>query len=360
MHVFQWPILFSVYLASVDVKGPLGLTLTVAFVAPLQGFTNFLVFVRPRLMKRWSDRYGSGNSSTGAWSAFALLKSAIGRRFASTMADESESKHQNEILHSSMDPSAALAQERRGVSNQEESSDSPLQLATVQEEILVPAVQSHSSASFCDESSDLELEVAVAEVESFGMRVSNDPDHLCGDTGGDSSIQESGEEVKDELQVGPAQEVGKHALASHHEVDQAELLGDRQATGNGTNSFSDEVEQADVLEGPQDTGSIASVNDELDHVSFMENNAETDNSALMINEEDQAVSLEEDTQEIGSSSSLSHVEVDQGVSLEETISSWASRRNEFKEAEQALPLYPMRVDSDQGNWSKYLVGNSTA
>lgn len=33
----SWPILFSVYLKSIDVGGPIGLTLTVAFVAPLQG-----------------------------------------------------------------------------------------------------------------------------------------------------------------------------------------------------------------------------------------------------------------------------------------------------------------------------------
>ena len=45
----SWPILFSVYLASVDVKGPFGLTLTVAFVAPLQGFNNFLVYLRPKV-----------------------------------------------------------------------------------------------------------------------------------------------------------------------------------------------------------------------------------------------------------------------------------------------------------------------
>lgn len=38
-----WPILFAVYLASVDIGGPYGLTMTIAFVVPLQGFNNFLV-----------------------------------------------------------------------------------------------------------------------------------------------------------------------------------------------------------------------------------------------------------------------------------------------------------------------------
>jgi hypothetical protein len=37
-----WPPMFAVYLASVDATGPLGLTLLIAFVAPLQGFLNFL------------------------------------------------------------------------------------------------------------------------------------------------------------------------------------------------------------------------------------------------------------------------------------------------------------------------------
>lgn len=45
-----WPILFSVYLASIDINGPLGLSMLVAFVAPLQGFNNFLVYMRPRIV----------------------------------------------------------------------------------------------------------------------------------------------------------------------------------------------------------------------------------------------------------------------------------------------------------------------
>jgi hypothetical protein len=40
--------MFSVYLGSVDAEGPLRLSMTVAFVTQLQGFSNFLVFVRPQ------------------------------------------------------------------------------------------------------------------------------------------------------------------------------------------------------------------------------------------------------------------------------------------------------------------------
>jgi len=49
-----WPIFFSVYIASTDYKtgydkGRYALPAIVSFVAPLQGFTNFLVYIRPRL-----------------------------------------------------------------------------------------------------------------------------------------------------------------------------------------------------------------------------------------------------------------------------------------------------------------------
>ena len=54
-----WPILFGVYLASVDANGPLWLTLIVAFVAPLQGFNNFLVYVRPKLSSTTTTRSSS-------------------------------------------------------------------------------------------------------------------------------------------------------------------------------------------------------------------------------------------------------------------------------------------------------------
>jgi len=54
-----WPIMFSVYLASVDVDGPLGLTLTIAFLAPLQGFWNSLVYLRPKI-KQW---FGGSNQN---------------------------------------------------------------------------------------------------------------------------------------------------------------------------------------------------------------------------------------------------------------------------------------------------------
>lgn len=54
-----WSILFSVYLASVDVNGPFGLTMTVAFVAPLQGFSNGLVFIRPQVLRSIKSRSGS-------------------------------------------------------------------------------------------------------------------------------------------------------------------------------------------------------------------------------------------------------------------------------------------------------------
>ena len=48
--LISWPILFAVYLASIDVNGPYGLTLIIAMLAPLQGFNNFCVYLRPKLL----------------------------------------------------------------------------------------------------------------------------------------------------------------------------------------------------------------------------------------------------------------------------------------------------------------------
>lgn len=48
--LISWPILFAVYLASIDVNGPYGLTLLIAMLAPLQGFNNFCVYVRPKIL----------------------------------------------------------------------------------------------------------------------------------------------------------------------------------------------------------------------------------------------------------------------------------------------------------------------
>ncbi|CAB9504802.1 expressed unknown protein [Seminavis robusta] len=91
----SWPILFSVYLFSVDVNGPLGLTLIVAFLAPLQGFMNALVYLRPKLFN-----VSKRNSASSRQSSFAaILRKSLGRR------RESSSQNPRDLL----DPSAQIA-----------------------------------------------------------------------------------------------------------------------------------------------------------------------------------------------------------------------------------------------------------
>jgi hypothetical protein len=46
-----WPIQFTVYVGLLDEVNRIGFTLLMAFVAPLQGFNNFLVYVRPRVQR---------------------------------------------------------------------------------------------------------------------------------------------------------------------------------------------------------------------------------------------------------------------------------------------------------------------
>lgn len=79
-----WPILFSVYLASVDVNGPLGLTLTVAFVAPLQGFSNFLVFIRPQVVDYWNNK-GKVRRTSSFQRPFRSFRSRTSSRLSATM-----------------------------------------------------------------------------------------------------------------------------------------------------------------------------------------------------------------------------------------------------------------------------------
>lgn len=68
----SWPILFIVYTTSFnELGGVFGLSMTVAFFAPLSGFSNCLVYLRPRLQKKsddpsvviaqekWSEAYNS-------------------------------------------------------------------------------------------------------------------------------------------------------------------------------------------------------------------------------------------------------------------------------------------------------------
>ncbi|CAB9502725.1 expressed unknown protein [Seminavis robusta] len=51
-----WPTMFSVYLASVEENGPLRASLLIAFLAPLQGALNALVYARPKILQYYDER----------------------------------------------------------------------------------------------------------------------------------------------------------------------------------------------------------------------------------------------------------------------------------------------------------------
>ncbi|CAB9503332.1 expressed unknown protein [Seminavis robusta] len=95
-----WPITFSVYLGDIDDKlDNFGLSLTVAFVAPLQGFNNFLVYIRPKLANR--------QRSTAEVSSMGYL-ARIWTKVTSIVSSKSHSSS----AYGSMDPSAAIALQR--------------------------------------------------------------------------------------------------------------------------------------------------------------------------------------------------------------------------------------------------------
>jgi hypothetical protein len=97
----SWPILFSVYLASIDVHGPLYLTLAVAFLAPIQGFTNCLVYIRPKLMNR--------SKQPSRPSIFSKLFSHAPRASRPSATEVSETGRSEDDNVHLMDPSAAMA-----------------------------------------------------------------------------------------------------------------------------------------------------------------------------------------------------------------------------------------------------------
>lgn len=117
----SWPILFAVYLGNVDQDGPYGLAVIVAFVAPLQGFNNFCVYIRPKLKgrgKKKKNSKGSGPSSSSGLSRsstatmgnssnpFSRLMRMMTNRHSMSSGLYSNSERSIPIL----DPSAAIAQ----------------------------------------------------------------------------------------------------------------------------------------------------------------------------------------------------------------------------------------------------------
>jgi len=75
-----WPILFAMYLASVEINGPYALTLTIAFAAPLQGFNNFLVFIRPKI-NAWRHKSIANTSGRSSSFRFSNRSSATDQTF---------------------------------------------------------------------------------------------------------------------------------------------------------------------------------------------------------------------------------------------------------------------------------------
>ena len=88
-----------------DEKGPLGLALTVAFVAPLQGFSNFLVYVRPKLLQR-GRRTSDKRTSPSKVSLAAMMRNVMPNRMSDTFRHRSSD---GSFTDRAMDPSVAIA-----------------------------------------------------------------------------------------------------------------------------------------------------------------------------------------------------------------------------------------------------------
>lgn len=98
-----WPIMFSVYLFSVDVNGPLGLAMAIAFVAPLQGCSNALVYIRPKLMKEGNA--GAENVTNFFSRVFTVIVPGLMHHQSQTMNSGTD----NHDPLDGLDPSVAVA-----------------------------------------------------------------------------------------------------------------------------------------------------------------------------------------------------------------------------------------------------------
>ncbi|CAB9503330.1 expressed unknown protein [Seminavis robusta] len=150
-----WPILFSVYLASLDDKVRIfGLSLTVAFVAPLQGFNNFLVYIRPKLRQ-------SKKRTTRRTTNISQLGSSLARRVSSLLsklfvvAPVDHGLDDDDPL-SSMDPSAALPlyRERTGFDENDNPSNPQQQIPAIPEDSNCEDDDSGANNDFHDEPAD--------------------------------------------------------------------------------------------------------------------------------------------------------------------------------------------------------------
>jgi len=117
----KWPILFSVYIVSTDYtegydKANYALPAIVSFVAPLQGFSNFLVYARPFLMASFFQKQSKlFESAVGRLRTSMKMTSAVhtgtsGFDMTTNHDDETERNMTTTTTNTTMiDPSAAIA-----------------------------------------------------------------------------------------------------------------------------------------------------------------------------------------------------------------------------------------------------------
>lgn len=160
-----WPIMFSVYLKSVDDKHRLfGLSMTVAFVAPLSGFTNALVFVRPQVKERVKKFRASFFSEGTSWPKSGDKSSRGARRQTNSIqkgASETEQTDSENPAFRDMDPSAILPLR-----------ENPLEQAKEKENIVVNVAKEEDTqerlVAEIPESQELQLEDKMMSLDEGG------------------------------------------------------------------------------------------------------------------------------------------------------------------------------------------------
>ncbi|CAB9529192.1 expressed unknown protein [Seminavis robusta] len=152
-----WPTMFGVYLASVDENGPLQGSLVIAFLAPLQGALNALVYARPKILsffdERMKKRAQRQQQRTRRQTITSQFLSAIHfilpfHQYGEDTSEHSTTNQRARSAHTrSVDPSVAVASERDVESMVEE------YLAHAEHKVPAPQMEAISE-SFIGDSED--------------------------------------------------------------------------------------------------------------------------------------------------------------------------------------------------------------
>lgn len=105
-----WPIMLAVYVSGADTRSnSFGFAVLVAFVAPLQGFSNFLVYIRPRMLAALTKHVNMTKLSLISQQLSSQTHFYIGKKSQDPSQSSSDGAGDEVLPTGFVDPSVMLA-----------------------------------------------------------------------------------------------------------------------------------------------------------------------------------------------------------------------------------------------------------